>query len=418
MGVVIFNAIWLMVDQDYNNSSSNFEPAAQMFLVMEFFFITFFVSELLVRFCAYRRRRDCLHDKWFLFDLLLVLLMLFEMIVDIAVHFSAGGGQGSPVSGLRVMRMLRLLRLTKMFRMLPNLLMLVKGIAAAISPMFYTALLLLVLLYSFAVFFRSQIRGVVSTVDPDVTHLFRNVPHGMVNCLFYGTLLDGPTGVFDALWADAGGVTAAAFVALILTSAFTVLNMLIGVLCEVVSAVSADEKAKAEVKYLQNNLLCVLMAYDKDGDCTIGQKEFEFFLENPEVHDALAKFGTDVQGLQSLKSVMYENSDALSFDDILQTILRLRGDNVAKVTDIIELREFVRLRTKHHNPQPCDKAKQCELVNAAPEAPWDAIMSRLDSIAAAQSEMRHEVRLLHDRVNALGPSDTTTKRCDDPLLNV
>ena len=59
--------------------------------------------------------------------------------------------------------------------------------------------------------------------------------------------------------------------------------MLIGVLCTVVSEVSAAEKQKAEVKYLQHNLLDVLVAYDKDNDNTIGPNEFDHFLANPEV---------------------------------------------------------------------------------------------------------------------------------------
>merc|ERR1712110_844222 len=176
--------------------------------------------------------------------------------------------------------------------------MLLKGIVKAISPMFYTSLLLFVMLYLFAVFFRGFAKDATATrgLDKSVTEMFPSVRDSIISCLMYGTLLDGPSGVFKAIWTDMGGFQAAAFIALIFTSAFTVLNMLIGVLCEVVSAVGSKEKRKADIKYLQNNLLDVMKAYDKDEDNTIGPNEFDHFFANPEVHDALAKFGTDLTG--------------------------------------------------------------------------------------------------------------------------
>merc|ERR1712232_1543598 len=177
------------------------------------------------------------------------------------------------------------------------------------NPMFYTSLLLFVVLYLYAVFFRGFARDATATIEPSVTEMFPSVSEGIISCLMYGTLLDGPSDVFKAIWTDMGGLPACAF---------TVLNMLIGVLCEVVSGVGQNEKRKADIKYLQNNLLDVLEAYDKNDDNTIGPNEFDYFFANPEVHDALAKFGTDLKGITSLKKVLFESADALSFESILK----------------------------------------------------------------------------------------------------
>jgi hypothetical protein len=293
--------------------------------------------------------------------------------------------------------------------------------------MFYTAILLLILLYFFAIFFRSETRSLkeMKHEEVNIKELFGSVGKSMISCFFYGTLLDGPVIVFDALLLDAGPSAAIVFVALIITSAFTVLNLLIGVLCEVVAAVSEEEKHRAEVKYLQDNLLDVLMAYDRNGDRHIKDSDFDFFLANPEVHDALAKFGTDVNGLKSLKNVLYEacGEDGLSFDQILDVVLRLQGDNVAKVTDIIDLREFMRnlLRledkrrhesdvkdeTKSEGSKEPSASQRMDSPDDKPEAkgahsrPLEAIMLRLDQIVDTQTEMRQEIQSLNARISAL-----------------
>ena len=48
-------------------------------------------------------------------------------------------------------------------------------------------------------------------------------------------------------------------------SALTVMNMLIGVLCEVVSLTSAQEKEEADVLQMKRHILVMLRAKDVDG---------------------------------------------------------------------------------------------------------------------------------------------------------
>ena len=48
-------------------------------------------------------------------------------------------------------------------------------------------------------------------------------------------------------------------------SALTVMNMLIGVLCEVVSLTSAQEKEEADVLQMKRHILVMLRAMDVDG---------------------------------------------------------------------------------------------------------------------------------------------------------
>merc|ERR1739848_79090 len=98
--------------------------------------------------------------------------MYFEFVKTTVDKVEGKGNDAASV--VTSLRLLRLLRLTRMFRVVPKLLVLLKGIAAAIFPMFYTLLLLLVFLYAFGVFFamRTRGRGIVATVSPDVNVLF------------------------------------------------------------------------------------------------------------------------------------------------------------------------------------------------------------------------------------------------------
>merc|ERR1740121_3504268 len=99
----------------------------------------------------------------------------------------------------------------------------------------------------------------------------------------------------------------------------------------------------------------ILECYDKDGDGSIGRMEFHLFMENPEVREALRKFGTDVQGLLSLSEVIFDDEDldtsgfaskggALDFEELLEGVMRVKGDHSSSVTDIVQLREYMRLK--------------------------------------------------------------------------
>eukprot|EP00434_Breviolum_minutum_P034537 symbB.v1.2.030573.t1/scaffold3463.1/size92345/3 len=126
----------------------------------------------------------------------------------------------------------------------------------------------------------------------------------------------------------------------------------------------------AAVAYLKNTLLEILECHDKDNDRQIHRDEFELLMKNPEMHFVLTRFGVNVADLLNLKDVLFEDNTEqddddeededennshglntarrrlrkLSFQEFLEVVLRLRGGNSATVTDIVDLREYVRQR--------------------------------------------------------------------------
>merc|ERR1719316_1379758 len=114
--------------------------------------------------------------------------------MNLALFIMSGGGGGGNRASLgnaSILRMARLLRLTRMARMarllraMPELMVLLKGMAAAARSVFFTLVLLLGLLYVFAIAFTQLLEG------EDVGALFfSDVARSMRTLWLYATLLD------------------------------------------------------------------------------------------------------------------------------------------------------------------------------------------------------------------------------------
>merc|ERR1719324_95573 len=77
------------------------------------------------------------------------------------------------------------------------------------------------------------------------------------------------------------------FLIFMLLSAMTMMNMLIGVLCEVVSAVAADEKEEAAVKLMKSTILVMLKNLDVDGNGVVDEEEIMEVCNDPDALDVL-----------------------------------------------------------------------------------------------------------------------------------
>merc|ERR1719473_2056278 len=70
------------------------------------------------------------------------------------------------------------------------------------------------------------------------------------------------------------------FMVYILLSSFTVLNMLIGVLCEVVSATATGERQKQAVMEVKEKMESVFEKIDVDGSGKVSRDEFDQMKED------------------------------------------------------------------------------------------------------------------------------------------
>merc|ERR1719502_1385382 len=154
----------------------------------------------------------------------------------------AMGGGGADMGGagavrlVRLMRLARMARLARLLRSMPELLILCKGMLASTRSVFFTMLLLFLQLYVFSILFRQLSDGTAIGADwfPSMTATANTL-------VVTGIFFDNAFEIQNYMVAEDMQHLLAAYYLFVLLSAFTVLNMLIGVLCEVIFTTADKE---------------------------------------------------------------------------------------------------------------------------------------------------------------------------------
>jgi len=361
--VISVNALWLAIDTD-NNTASTLLDATPLFFVADNLFCVYFFGEWLTRYMAFKHKRDGLKDAWFVFDSILVGLMVAETWL-LTLFLLIKGGEGNPLGNasiLRLLRLLRLSRLAKMLRSMPELLILIKGMGASMKSVFYTMLLLCTFMYVFAIAFTQL------TAGTEMGEMyFSGIPKSMITLLLAGTFLDnlGPV-LFDIAGDDSselqGGhlIFGIAFLLFICLAALMVMNMLIGVLCEVVQSVADIEKEMLAVTFTHERIRRVVNELDKDNDGNISKAEFMEIMASKEAIQTLAEVDVDPVGLVDFADEIFnDDSDEadgtgegepkmreLQFEEFMDAVLNLRSSNQATVMHIIDFTKVMRKEFK------------------------------------------------------------------------
>eukprot|EP00928_Gymnodinium_smaydae_P072797 TRINITY_DN56093_c0_g1_i1.p1 TRINITY_DN56093_c0_g1~~TRINITY_DN56093_c0_g1_i1.p1 ORF type:complete len:591 (+),score=107.07 TRINITY_DN56093_c0_g1_i1:44-1816(+) len=337
--VIGLNAIWIAIDTDLNQSKSLF-AAAPHIIIIENAFCVYFSFEIIVRFMAFARKLSCLKDSWFMFDAALVIMMVIEtwivnFILYIAdIESNNTFGDASVFRLLRFLRITRMVRIARLLRAMPELMILLKGIFVAARSVFFTLLLLIVLIYIFAIAFVQ-----ISDGTELQQQYFANVPHAMATLLLKATLPD------ISLLIQRVGVEsymiAVLMLIFVLLASFTLLNMLVGVLCEIVAVVSTVEREQIQLEFVRSKIYDLIKSCDSDKNERISQEEFESLLVLPEGARILQEVGVDAVGLVDFIDHIFQNQEEISFQDFMEVVLQLRGANSASVKDIVDLRKFL-----------------------------------------------------------------------------
>lgn len=250
---------------------------------------------------------------------------------------------------MKMFRLLKLARIGRMARLLraaPELLIMVKALGVAFRSVVTAFGLLIGITYVFAILFRQLLKDTSSAET-----WFIDMPFTMKTLLMQGAFPDQQDIVNDV---GEGGsvvefVAAILIVVYLLLAAITVLNMLVGILCDVVSEVSAYEKEEALLLFVREELQGLLesigiTADGGDGEpaTCISRATFEDLLTKPNAIKVIHQVGVDVIGLVDQTDFIFENDQELSFAEFFDLILKLRGSNTATVKDMVDLRKLLR----------------------------------------------------------------------------
>lgn len=364
MLVIIINAAFIGIDADHTargmkgDDVYDIGPYSEgktplIFPIMENLFAFYFTLEVAIRFLAFKRKLNCFCDMWFVFDSLLVAFMIVE--TWILPIFKASG----PLSQLSVLRLLRLLRMVKFMRFVPELQIIAKGLVASVRAVASTALLQVLLLYVFGIFFTTFYhQGPADDKDdiPPSAQLFGSMGKSMRTLFIMGTILDDVTeGTNTIRSSKHSTIMLIVFIIFILVSSFTILNMLIGILCEVVSATSEGEQAKTLDYTIRSAMSELFTKMDRNKDGEITKKEFLNMRRNKEIMDALTKLNIEGKHFRMYADVLFHSEGAekraepLDYHKLVMTVLRLRPGTTMSRLDFADFKNQV--EQNNHNLQ-------------------------------------------------------------------
>mmetsp|Transcript_22162 Transcript_22162/g.49017 ORF Transcript_22162/g.49017 Transcript_22162/m.49017 type:complete len:472 (+) Transcript_22162:2-1417(+) len=338
----------------HDDGSMPLDPLAT---VVENLFCTYFTMEVIVRFLAFRAKCTlcpCLFDAWFVFDAVLVLLMVMETwvlpLISLMANSGSGRGALSNFSSFRLLRLLRLTRMVRIMRYFPELMTLVKGIKNAVSVVFWIIAFLILVMYVFAIMFTSQL-GDPNDKEPaegdekSGVHYFASIGDSMMTLFTNGVLGDNLIQTLVIIKADSLFLFWS-FLIFMCISSLTLLNMLIGVLCQVVGDTADAEGEANQIALLQMSLSDAFEKIDVSKDGIISEEEWSHMKNLKDVRAAFGNLGVDEdrmdERLDQMQETLFWKSGkrgegqrvGLSFDDFVKKVVGLRWDTPASALDL------------------------------------------------------------------------------------
>lgn len=361
LGVIVVNALWISIDTD-GNTAPTLLDAKTMYVFMDSAFFTYFSLEVIIRYLAFEKKKNCFKDGWFKFDSILVTLYAFDpFAIALMAKIQGGDGVDLPTAVLRLARLARLSRLVRMLRSLPELMIMIKGMVTASQSVVYTLGLLIIITYVIAIALRNLVPAAKSPEEcaelwnEECIEIlfFSSVPEAMHNLMIFATYLDELGSFMFGIKQESPACLILAWLYLCLAS-LTVLNMLVGVLCEIISAVAAEEQETMIVDKVHEKLGQIVQEADENNDGTMSWDEFKTMMEHPEAIAAMESVNVSPESLIDIaEDVFFDEGQpvALSFDDFMNVVLDLRGGQQATVHNILGLgkrmsSKFLNLNTR------------------------------------------------------------------------
>jgi len=272
---------------------------------------------------------------------MLVGMMVMETwIISILVEFSHNMQDGNLKSVallklLRLMRVFRMARLVRLVRAVPELMVLIKGMTMAARSVLLTILLLGIVIYVFAIGMTNLMHG-----TPVAEVYWHTVPESMKTLLLHGCFFEGLPDVVNETGRESlfYGAVVIVFVWL---AAMTIMNMLVGVLVQVVSSVAAIEQEVSNCEYVKVKMIEALRVIGAENSENISREDFSKLLSLSKPTRALQDVGVDVVGLIDFTDFIFRDCDTISLQTFMCTVLQLRGTNMATVKDVVDLRKSI-----------------------------------------------------------------------------
>merc|ERR1719331_1869960 len=143
----------------------------------------------------------------------------------------------------------------------------------------------------------------------------------MRHLLIMGTIMDDITYCMNTIRSKNQILMVFCFIAVVLISAFTLWNMLIGILCEVVEAKAVGEKKKGIRKHLEDTVTEFFRAMDVDGNGHVSRSEFRQMANHPKIMLAMESLEIDHDLLHTYEQLFFgaEGEDGDDGEELTMT---------------------------------------------------------------------------------------------------
>jgi chaperonin cofactor prefoldin len=241
--------------------------------------------------------------------------------------------------------------MVKIAKSIPELMTIVKGLIQAVKAVSWCAFLEILLTYVFAIIFTQQYHNGLYMSDPcegacegdSANDFFGSLPRAAYSLIIFGSFFDDLTMCMDSLRGPGDYVYVLIFLTYMVLSGFIVMNMVIGILAEVITATGCDEKMSQKNDILGAAIRSIKAEMDTDNSGCISRHEFEQMKDHESVIKALEMLEIDEDTFNNIGNVMFhkdkpEDEDKhVQLPDLVETILKFQPDTDVSAVNIATL---------------------------------------------------------------------------------
>lgn len=331
--LILLNAVFIGIETDLDNSND----FSLDWYFAELAFTLLFLAEFLVRCLAARHLREFACDSWNIFDFFLVCISCLDSFL---VTFLSRSNHKTAINTFQAVRLVRMVRMFRLLRFFHEMWVLVAGIVEAMWTLFWTWVLLLVIIYVCGIFATRTIGQPHRSDSEAMDRYFGNLPRSMFT-LFQITTTEGWADIArEAMKKDAW--TAIFFVIYLYVTTCAVLNVVVAVIVENTLDQAGEAREKFNAKHQQSQKVACAKMYqiyqslDSDGDGTLEKAEYMQALENEQITTYLHQLGIDMRQAEELFSILdFDESGSLDAQEFVGGVIKAAGPGKAR--DVLAL---------------------------------------------------------------------------------
>jgi len=309
----------------------------------------FFLVELILRMCLYRKRFFTNENKgWNIFDFMLVSISVLDFLLATAIKSDTGSWGQS----LKTIKMLRIIRVFRVFRFFRELSLLALMIVDSLYSLTWALILLMIIIYVFSICFTTMATDYIklqngsTLVVSEVHRYFGSLPSSIYTLLL--SMLSGASwGVFSDALMDINAVAAGLFLFYAAFTILAVMNIITGVFVD-----NAVETARTQRDFLiqkemelkekyASEMRGLFQEMDKDGSGTISYSEVQHHLTDQRVQGYFAALGLDPNDTERLfRLIDDDESGDVNINEFLDGCIRLKGQ--ARSIDVYAIMRHIR----------------------------------------------------------------------------